>query len=684
MRRFMTACVTAFVFALAGCGGGGGGSDETSPALYKGLVTQAILTSANSMPFFNMVLGNSLTLPETGTGASPVAMAVSSLRMRSAKLSLAVPQATPVSGTIQGTVSGTMTYSGTIEDNGTGTITFGFANFNDGDGITYDGRLIFQILSFDIINLEITHATMSLEPLTIQTPTEHTTVAGTVELFSNLGDVSSTVIFGADGRNEHTGETFRLQNMAYETSCDAPYTPTYCTERVSGRVYLEAEGYVDVNVQSPLQFHHPGEFNVEIPDAGGPVLLTGAAQTSERITPLSISQVRVEVDIDADPEYELSTVYRWADLVGLVLTWENIYGTATNFDVALSAKETSDGSYVAAGWSNTNTANGLDIMLVKTDAAGGLLWTKYLGDTRDDYAQSVRETADGGFVLAGYTDNSVSAYSAVYRLDAGGNTVWSRIFTNDLNSRAYSIEPTADGGFIMTGYIESFSPATGVVGFGMEDLYLVKLDSSGNVSWEKRFGGTATDIGYSVIEVEGGGFAVAGTTGSFDPSQTPDLYLIRADADGNLLWEKHFGDTLTQHGYDLLEDADGNFVVSGVSATLSGYVYSLHKIDATGSTVWSTTFGGTTMYTTPNSVAAAGDGGYVLAGSDSFDVQLFKTDASGNLVWQKTFNWSTFLTMCTASSVERTSDGGYILGGSAWPNTGKDFYLIKTDKDGNL
>jgi hypothetical protein len=681
----MAVCVTAFVFAFAGCGGGGGGgSNGTSPALYKGLVTQATLTSANSMSFFNMVLGSSLTLPETGAGASPVAMAVSSLRMRSAMLSTAVPQGTPVDGAIPGSVSGTMTYSGTIEDNGTGTITFGFTNFNDGDNITYDGKLIFQILSFDMNNLEITHGIMTLEPLTIQTATDHASIFGTVELFFNIGSVTSTVIFGADGRNEHTGETFRLENMAYETTCNAQSMPTYCTENVSGRVYLEAEGYVDVSVQSPLQFHHPGEFNVEIPDAGGPMLFTGAAQTSERITPLSISQVKVEVDIDADPVYELSTIYRWTDLVGLVFTWEKIYGTTTNFDVALSTQETSDGSYIAAGWSNTNTANGLDMMLVKTDAAGGLLWTKYLGGPRDDYGQSVRETANGGFVLAGYTENSVSTYAAVYRIDPAGTNLWSKIFTNDLNSRAYSIRPTADGGFIMTGYIESFSPATGIVGFGMEDLYLVKLDSNGIVVWEKRFGGSGTDIGYSVIEVAGAGFVVAGTTGSFDPSQTPDVYLLRTDANGNLLWETHFGDTLTQYGYDVLEDANGDFVVSGVSATLSGYVYSVQKIDDTGSTIWSTTFGETGMPTSPSSIAAAGDGGYVLAGSDNFDAQLFKIDASGNIVWQKTFNWSTYLTMCTASSVERTSDGGYILGGSAWPDTGKDFYLIKIDKDGNL
>jgi len=350
----------------------------------------------------------------------------------------------------------------------------------------------------------------------------------------------------------------------------------------------------------------------------------------------------------------------------------------------LSAQETADGSYIAAGWSNTNSAKLVDMMLVKTDAAGGLLWTKTLGGTEDDYAQSVRETADGGFVLAGYTENTLSSYAAVYKLNASGNTVWSRIFTNDLGSKSYSIEPTADGGFILTGYIDSFSPVTGLVGFGMEDLYLVKLDSSGSVVWEKRFGGTATDIGHSVIEVTGGGFVVAGTTGSFDVSQTPDIYLIRTDAVGNLLWESHFGDTLTQYGYDLLEDANGGFVVSGISATLSaGYVYSLYKVDAAGSLITSTTFGSTTNTSTPTSVATAGDGGYVIAGSDSFDAQLFKTNASGSLLWQKTFNWSPFQTMCTASSVERTSDGGYILGGSAWPGTGKDVYLIKTDKDGN-
>ncbi len=612
-----------------------------------------------------------------------MARAASALRARSGKLLAAVPQGTPVSDTIPGIVSGTMSYSGTIEDNGTGTLVFRFTNFNDGDGFTYDGTLTMAVLAYDIFYSEITHAIMTMSPLTIRTATDHASLSGTIEVFYDISGVTSTDKYNLDGRNEATAETFRYENLIYSTTCDARFSPTFCTESMTGRIYLEGEGYVDASVASPLQIHYPGLFGFDIPDAGGPVFLAGAAQTSERITPLSISRVRMDVDIDGDTAYELSAIYSWIDLAGIVFTWEKIYGTAQDFSVAMSAQETSDGGYIAAGWSNTNSANGVDMMLIKTDAAGGLAWTKYLGGAGEDSAQSVRETSDGGFIVAGYTGSSFSTYAAVYRLDAGGNTLWSRTFTNPLWNKAYSIVPTADGGFIMAGNIESWSPSTGSVGLGLLDLYLVKLDSSGNVTWERRYGASGDDAGYSVIEAAGGGFAIAGTRGTSPVDQ--DVFLIRTDADGNLLWERYFGDTLTQAGYDVLQDANGHFVVSGISATFGGYVYALHKVDGAGTTVWSTTIGGTTSPTMPSSITAAGDGGYVLAGSDSFDAQMFKIDASGSLVWQKTFNWSIYLTMCTASSVERTSDGGFILGGSAWPTMeGKRFYLIKTDKDGNL
>lgn len=668
-----------------GGGGGGGGDGAAPPILYEGRTTQAVITQDNAHAFLSLLLGDALETPDVAASSASRVAPLADSGPEASGRSRALPR-TPVEGRISGIVSGTASYSGVVEDDGTGIVTFVFTRFNDGDGVTYDGRLILEILAVDPFNLEITHALTTMTPLTVETETDKTTVSGTVESTYDISTLTFIDRLSLDGRDETTAATFRLAELVHTLTCDAPHVLSSCAEEITGRVYLDTEGYVVVSTRAPLQYHYPGRFNVDVPDAGGPLLLAGALQTWAAVTPLSISEVRVELDLDEDPAYELSETYRWHALVGLVITWEETYGTLPNFEVALSAVETRDGGFVAAGWSNTNTANGLDMMLNKTDAAGGPVWTRYLGGPGDDYAQCVRETQGGGLVVAGYTEAPAGARAVVYRLDSAGNPVWSRVFSGDLDNRALAVEPTADGGFILTGTIGSFSPATGVVGFGGDDLYLVKLDQSGNVLWERRFGGSAEDVGYSVIEVSGGGFLAAGSTGSFDPSQVPDVYLVRTDTAGNFLWESHFGGDLPQFGRDVVEDAQGNFVVAGSTATLtSGPRHALFKADREGVLLWSRAYDTLPASSGASSVTLAGDGGYVAAGnSGGFDAQLFKTDTAGNLLWEKTFNWSSFLTMCTADSVERTEDGGFLLAGSAWPGSGKDFYLIKTDANGNL
>lgn len=685
--RSIAAVLVSFLpLGLWSCGsGGGGGGSAAPPVLYDGRTAQAVITQNNALAFLSLFVGDALETPDLpGSPASRIAASGSPATSTSAR-SRALPR-TRVDETYEGIVSGTARYSGLIEDDGTGTITVTFTRFNDGDGVTYDGKLILEILAVDSFNLEITHARTTLTPLTIQTQTDTITVSGTVESAFDIPTLTFTDRWNLDGRDETTAATFRLADLVDSLTCDAPHVPGFCAQEVTGRVYLDTEGYVEISTLSPLRYHYPGRFNVDVPDAGGPVLLAGALQTSAAVTPLSISEVRLDLDLDADPAYELSETYRWNELVGLVITWEEIYGTPANFDVALSAVETRDGGFVAAGWSNTNTAKGLDMMLIKTDAAGGTVWTRLLGGAGDDYAQSVRETEDAGLIVAGYTEAPLAARAAVYRLDSAGNPVWSRVFAGDLDTRALAVEPTADGGFLLTGTIDSFSPATGVVGYGAADLYLIKLDRNGNLSWERRFGGAAEDRGYSVIEVRGGGFLVAGSSGSGDPFQGSDVYLVRTDAGGNLLWEAFLRGDLDQFGHDVVEDAQGSFVVSGSTDTLtSGPLHALFKVDRDGVLLWSKAYDALPASSGTASVTLAGDGGYVVAGtSGGFYAQLFQTDSAGNLLWEKAFNWSPFLTMCTAASVERTSDGGFLLAGSAWPTSGKDFYLIKTDSNGSL
>jgi len=670
------------VFIIISCGGGGGGGGDgigTPPPLYDGLTSPAVVSINNAMAFVNLMFGATLSPPDVGPGPAPATQVLAVARQQANnELPVAGVTRVPVSGTVIGQVSGTLTYSGNINYDYTGTLTFLFVNFNDGDGFTFDGKLIMSILTVDDFNQEITHAVITLWSLTTQSATEHLTLSGTIDSTFDVLTTTFADRYSVDGIDLQTGDTFRYANMVFTSTCDAPYVPSFCSQEVSGRVYLETDGYLAVSLQAPLEYHYMGQFNVDIPDTGGPLLMTGDQQTGIRLVPLNIMDVQVEIDIDTDPDYEYSQPYTWFDLVGLVITFEETYGDPVNFDVALAAIPTADKGFVAVGWTNTNTANGVDFKFIKVNAAGDQYLSKTYGGTDNEYAMAVRQTDDNGYIIAGYSESN---YGLVYKVDGVGNELWSRTLPSDQENRVYDILATSDGGYLLAGY--RYAPAG--ENYTGQDFYLVKLDADGNIVWEKVYGDIYADIGYSVIEVSTGGYLITGTS-EMDPGTSGlDVLLVRTDTDGNLLWQSYVGGSYDQYGYDVMEDAAGNFVVAGITYDMTssyGYSYALFKFDSSGLELWMTTFGTTSMYTTRTSVALAADGSYEFVGTANFDVDLFNFQPDSSNAKQVSYNWSMYTTTCTGTSIEPTWDGGYIIGGSAWPGTGKDFYLIKTDAQG--
>mgnify|MGYP001602900093 FL=1 len=178
--------------------------------------------------------------------------------------------------------------------------------------------------------------------------------------------------------------------------------------------------------------------------------------------------------------------------------------------------------------------------------------------------------------------------------------------------------------------------STSSFGAGRSDVYLIKTDASGNKVWEKTFGGTNSEHGYSIQQTTDGGFVIAGGTSSFGATNL-DFYLIKTDASGNKVWEKTFGGTNPEHGHCVQQTTDGGFVIAGYAESLdNGFQVYLIKTNASGNKVWEKTFGGTNSEY-GYSVQQTTDGGFVIAGyTSSFgaghsDVYLIKTDASGEV-----------------------------------------------------
>jgi hypothetical protein len=207
------------------------------------------------------------------------------------------------------------------------------------------------------------------------------------------------------------------------------------------------------------------------------------------------------------------------------IIWAKTYG-GTNYDWAYSVQQTSDGGYIVAGITASFGAGGYDIFLVKTDANGNLQWAKTYGGTSWDRAFSVQQTSDGGYIVAGWTDSFSAGLGDIFliRTDASGNISWAKTYGGGSFDRAYSVQQTSDGGYIAAGFTRSF-------GAGDDNIFLIRTDASGNISWAKTYGGTYYDYAYSVQQTSDGGYILAGETVSFGAG---GAFLVKTDANGNI------------------------------------------------------------------------------------------------------------------------------------------------------
>ena len=234
--------------------------------------------------------------------------------------------------------------------------------------------------------------------------------------------------------------------------------------------------------------------------------------------------------------------------------WSRTFGGAS-WDYARSVAQTSDGGFILAGRTESFGAGGLDAWLIRTNASGIEDWSRTFGGARDDYANSVAQTSDGGFILAGYTEGSHDAW--LIRTDASGIEQWSRTFGGGDLDGASSIAQTSDGGFILAGYTrESFG-----AGWYDDDAWLIRTDASGIEEWSRTFGGVDYDRAHSVAQTSDGGFILAGRTESFGTGDR--AWLIRTDASGIEQWSRTFGGAGRDEAYAVAQTSDGGFILAG-------------------------------------------------------------------------------------------------------------------------
>ena len=237
--------------------------------------------------------------------------------------------------------------------------------------------------------------------------------------------------------------------------------------------------------------------------------------------------------------------------------WTQTFG-GTQAEEAYSVWQTYDGGYIVAGATSSYGAGSRDVWLIKTTSSGTESWRKTLGGFGSDGARSVEQVSDGGYVVTGWTYSyGPGAVGNVWlvKTDTSGNMAWNRFFGGTDVDRGYCVQQTTDRGYIVTGYTSSF-------GSGLDDMVLIKTDSAGNESWTRTFGGSGRDYGNCVRQTADGGYIIAGYTLSFGAGGD-DVWLVRTDANGNQTWTGTYGGSASDVAYSLDRTSDGGYIVAG-------------------------------------------------------------------------------------------------------------------------
>lgn len=325
--------------------------------------------------------------------------------------------------------------------------------------------------------------------------------------------------------------------------------------------------------------------------------------------------------------------------------WERSLRVDSFYTSAQSIVQTNDGGYIIGGIAGVTLPGGQalsDALIIKLNSAGDTVWTKRMGGSSNEAVYSARQTADDGYICAGYaksTDGDVvgnhsSNYDVwVIKLDNAGTVEWKKCYGGSEWDEARCIRQTSDGGYIISGLTRSIDgDVTGYHGGNdVYDAWLLKINAAGVIEWQKCYGGTGWDEAWSVQQTMDGGYVATGNSESTNGDVTGnhgsfDIWVVKLNPLGNIEWQNCYGGSSYDVGYVVKQTSDSGYVVSGAASSLDGDVNGIHGV------------------------------GFVLP-----DCWVIKLSATGVLQWQKCLGGTQSE---AAFDICQTTDGGYFIGGS--------------------
>ncbi len=369
------------------------------------------------------------------------------------------------------------------------------------------------------------------------------------------------------------------------------------------------------------------------------------------------------------------------------------YGS-TNGDEEMEALiQTGDSGLLIAGISDAFSTNGDgDLMMLKTDINGTIQWSKTYGGTSDDMATDVKETSDGGFIVAGWTQSfgAVGYDFWVLKTDSIGNVIWEKRFGGNGDEQAWSISIDSNAYFVVGG--------TNSFGAGLTDLWAIKLDLNGNIIWQKTYGSSGDDAppgSYNEYVAKGlidqnGDYLISGISDGVGHGAT-DMYLVKLNPlNGSIIWQYAYGDTDEESSWSFVESPTGGYYLPGNTVNPNTYEGDLWVVfvDTSGAIQWQKTFGINSKWDEALNATVLPDGSIVLASyleqsSSDWIASAIKVDLSGNFLWANQYktghlDWTNAvypLNDSTLAFIGVTTDT------TTWD---EDLTLFRTNASGNI
>ncbi|RYZ46913.1 MAG: T9SS C-terminal target domain-containing protein, partial [Sphingobacteriales bacterium] len=366
---------------------------------------------------------------------------------------------------------------------------------------------------------------------------------------------------------------------------------------------------------------------------------------------------------------------------------------------ATNIKATSDGGCIVIGTTSsdngdiTDPPGYIDFWIVKLSTTGTIQWQKTLGSLNTDYANAIEQTSDGGYIFTGMagssngdvTPSTFGSQIWVVKLNSAGDIQWQNTFGGSQEEYAYSIRQTTDGGYVVAG--SSSSADGGVTGnHGNFDVWIIKLSGTGTLQWQKSYGGNGYDEAYSIRQTSDGGYIVAAYTESNNGNVTGfhgfyDIWVLKLNALGNLTWQKTLGGSGQERPNDIIITNDNNYLVAGMTMSIDGDATGndgvldawVIKLNPAGVIQWQKTYGGagsetaTGVVQTANGFAFSGitdssESGDITGSHPNYDAWVFETDLSGTIQWQKYMGTDS---IDAFKSIDQTAGGNLIMAGSS-------------------